>query len=453
MASYYELSLLDEVEEGNVESVVQLIKAGADVNDTNKVGETALMIALLNGHVKCVGPLIEAGADLNMFSDEGMTALLTAAWEGHDDSVDKLIKAGADLNLVDDIGVTPLMNAAQAGNVNCVNVLIEAGADVNACDKGFRTALHNAAYYVQYKCIDLLLKAGVDVNIKTDEGITALMIAVADQHEDCKRLQSTDVKYLLPNHDHVKSVQLLLDAGTDVNATGPEESTTLINAAKNGHTECIGLLVEGGADVNQGDHKGKTALHHACDLGRFHCVDALIKAGADVNRTEDDGCTPLMVANNEVCMRLLLGAGAQINREGKSETNAITLTVEFKDRHDEDVLLLIAAGEKIQDNDLEELPEILKSLDVTLSLKHICREAIRNHLLKLDPHQHLFSRIPHLGVPAPLTEFLLYHVSPEVDLMEADRKYGWTLRFPFLVRCRAAAVSGRAETVSCFGPL
>ena len=53
--------------------------------------------------------------------------------------------------------------------------------------------------------------------------------------------------------------------------------------------------------------------------------------------------------------------------------------------------------------------------DAKMPLKHICREAIRNHLLKLDPHQNLFGRIPKLGLPSALTSYLLYNLSLEVD--------------------------------------
>ena len=50
-----------------------------------------------------------------------------------------------------------------------------------------------------------------------------------------------------------------------------------------------------------------------------------------------------------------------------------------------------------------------------LSLKHLCREAIRKHLLELDPHSHLFGRVPKLGLPTLLNEYLLYDVTFEND--------------------------------------
>ena len=39
---------------------------------------------------------------------------------------------------------------------------------------------------------------------------------------------------------------------------------------------------------------------------------------------------------------------------------------------------------------LEDLPEELQFEEETMELKHICREAIKKHLLKLDLHSNLF---------------------------------------------------------------
>ena len=77
-------------------------------------------------------------------------------------------------------------------------------------------------------------------------------------------------------------------------------------------------------------------------------------------------------------------------------------------------MLLYAAGETLDGTYVDKIPEELKFEDEKVELKQICREAIRKHLLKLDPHQHLFSRIPQLGLPF-LTEYLLFNQSLDDD--------------------------------------
>ena len=78
-------------------------------------------------------------------------------------------------------------------------------------------------------------------------------------------------------------------------------------------------------------------------------------------------------------------------------------------------MILFAAGEKYDDEDFKMFPNILKEMCVQFQLKHICREAIRKHLLDLDPHQHLFGRIPKLGLPSALVQCLLYNMSLDND--------------------------------------
>ena len=48
-----------------------------------------------------------------------------------------------------------------------------------------------------------------------------------------------------------------------------------------------------------------------------------------------------------------------------------------------------------------------------LSLHDHCRRSIRQRLLEVDNHAHLFFRVPLLGFPKSLTSFLLYDI--EID--------------------------------------
>ena len=46
-----------------------------------------------------------------------------------------------------------------------------------------------------------------------------------------------------------------------------------------------------------------------------------------------------------------------------------------------------------------------------INLKELCRESIRKHLLQLNLHQCLFSKIPQLGLPKLLTQYMLCNMS------------------------------------------
>ncbi len=90
-------------------------------------------------------------------------------------------------------------------------------------------------------------------------------------------------------------------------------------------------------------------------------------------------------------------SGAKLNQEGTS------VHVQGLDLCGPDCILL-AAGER----SLEK--HILKD-----DLQAHCRSAIRRHLLSLDPHSHLFNRIPRLPLPSAVKDYLLFHVSLEED--------------------------------------
>ena len=79
---------------------------------------------------------------------------------------------------------------------------------------------------------------------------------------------------------------------------------------------------------------------------------------------------------------------------------------------DQQVLLLLsAAGEMIDNSQLAKVvpPDCLhQQLDDKMHMKRMCRNAIREHLLHLDPHSHLFDRIPQLRLPSSLNRYLLF---------------------------------------------
>ena len=122
------------------------------------------------------------------------------------------------------------------------------------------------------------------------------------------------------------------------------------------------------------------------------------------------------------CIRRLLRAGSHINQSFSDAIsnyqNALGIMLDYESRTNTDIdtlMFLYAAGETLDGTEEDKIPEELKFKEEKLELKHICREAIRKHLLKLDPHQHLFGRIPQLGLPSIVTEYLLFNQSLDDD--------------------------------------
>ena len=61
------------------------------------------------------------------------------------------------------------------------------------------------------------------------------------------------------------------------------------SAAIQGHIECLKELIAAGADINKEDKDGRTALWTAANQGHIECLKELIAAGADINKEDKDG--------------------------------------------------------------------------------------------------------------------------------------------------------------------
>jgi len=120
--------------------VKKYIKDGADLEETNDIGESILACGI---HAKCdfdlLMLLIENGADIYDFDEEGVSIFDMAIAYDNLEMVNFIIKKGIDVNkTMRRSGFTALMAAACYGRVEIIQKLIEQGVDKYALDsKGF----------------------------------------------------------------------------------------------------------------------------------------------------------------------------------------------------------------------------------------------------------------------------------------------------------------------------
>ena len=128
-----------------------------------------------------VAALLARGIDPNTVDPQGNPALVVAARSGFEPTVDVLLRGGAKVNARNQFGDSAVMVAALGGYVSIVRKLLARGAD-------FDHGGWNALTYAATNVVRLLLDAGADVNAKGPNGTTALMMAVRGGHADTVEL-------------------------------------------------------------------------------------------------------------------------------------------------------------------------------------------------------------------------------------------------------------------------
>ena len=227
-----------------------------------------------------------------------------------------------------------------------------------------------------------------------------------------------------------------------MNMTTPEGKVPLVEASINWFNEGVKILIQGGADVNKFcPYCDETPLMVATSRGNTKITELLLEGGADVNSANSNGYTALMEVASRVpilksdeytenylgCPKILLRYGAKINYVNIDSHNALYCVLHRPIRssqHSDICRLLFVAGETLDGITGAKIPVCLKFDDVKLELKYICREVIRKHLLNLDPHTHLLSRVPRLGLPSLLTEYLLHEMSLDDDIDDNSNGHG-----------------------------
>jgi ankyrin repeat protein len=233
--------LIDAVKRHDSVAVNALLDRGADVDEAEGDGATALHWAAQLDDLATVESLLQAGATADQPNRFNVRPLELAANNGNQEIVERLLDAGADANARSREGQTPLMSAALNGSGEAVAALLAHGAEVDATES-FRgqTALMLAAGEGNVAAARALIAAGANVTARSKAGFTPLLFAVRNARLD--------------------AVRLLLDRGANVNDLAPDGTSALNVATLNAFYEVASVLLDHGADPNLPDARA-SPLH------------------------------------------------------------------------------------------------------------------------------------------------------------------------------------------------
>lgn len=119
---------------------------------------------------------LERGADVNQTNIHGWTALHFASYNSHPEIVRLLLEFGANINQRSNWGYTALHYASELGCLEIARLLLDWGVNVDQLDRDGCTALHYASYRGHLETVRLLLERGVDATLKNNSGKTAVSV-------------------------------------------------------------------------------------------------------------------------------------------------------------------------------------------------------------------------------------------------------------------------------------
>ncbi|UJR08665.1 hypothetical protein I4U23_012923 [Adineta vaga] len=172
--------------EGRTNEIEQMIHEGADLNDTDEVGNTPLWLAYINGHLDTVFALLELNVDINRRTGSILATDFHRACGWADEIfIDILCNYTTNLNLIDRYGKTPLIYAIEyrttlsdSNEEDLISLLIKKGANVNHIDMSGLTPLFYAIYRGISSIVKLLLTYGADYKFENLLGYSPFRYAL-----------------------------------------------------------------------------------------------------------------------------------------------------------------------------------------------------------------------------------------------------------------------------------
>ncbi|KAF5281853.1 hypothetical protein FQR65_LT14497 [Abscondita terminalis] len=171
----------------SISFITKLIRAGCDINATNKFGQTCLHVALLCSSTDTLRMLIENGADVNVQDDEKRTPLHYAVDDDNYEAVCMLLCYGIDVSVLCKDNMSAFNLALYRNRTDIAQVLFPYYDQFFDADLDGYNALHLAAWHKNELAFDLV-NAGIDVNFLTFDGSSPLILSLDYETDDLFKL-------------------------------------------------------------------------------------------------------------------------------------------------------------------------------------------------------------------------------------------------------------------------
>lgn len=315
----------------SLELIQIFVERGAKLHFTDNNGQSPLHIAVSYFNTKerersiaILRLLLEGGADPYLKNDSGETAIDIATVRLKDPEVAAILKGEYDFetpnSLENQVSGMSLHAAILAHDYETIKAHIAFGTNVNEISEeenhsSSLSPLGTACYLLDLKAVELLLDAGADVNVKNNLGETAhakWFQYLGDRYFEFEAAENKTVE---------KIMKLSIEKGLDINAIVDDRGNSLLIKASEFLARCsivngssipmqtLKVLLQKKVDVNASNLEGKTALMYLCENARHRDLDLIIdflERDAEVGALDKQGYTPMMylAKNREMSITL-----------------------------------------------------------------------------------------------------------------------------------------------------
>ncbi|XP_072594904.1 ankyrin repeat and death domain-containing protein 1A isoform X13 [Vulpes vulpes] len=287
---------------GHEQAVQLLLQHEVAVDDEDAFGMNALLLSAWFGHLRILQILVNSGAKIHCENKDGFTLLHCAAQKGHVPVLAFIMEDLEDVPLdrADKLGRTAFHRAAEHGQLDALDFLVGSGCDHSVKDKEGNTALHLAASRGHLAVLQRLVDIRLDLEEQNTEGLTALHAAAEGVHADCVQLlleAGSSVNALTQKKQsclHYAALggsedvaRALIHAGGQTNVADHGASPMHL-AVKHNFPALVQLLIDAGSDLDATDNRQQTPLHLAAEHARQDIAEMLLIARVNLNLRDKD---------------------------------------------------------------------------------------------------------------------------------------------------------------------
>ena len=331
----------------DIETVKWLLAEGFNLEEKDNQGNTVFLSAVWNGCTQLLKFLKIEGADIKDSNKNGENALMRVCSCSRDiDAVNWLWAEEFNLEEKNNDRNIVFLCAAQNENIplQILRLLQDKGAEMKVRNKNGQTALTNVCYGSgDIETVKWMLAEGFNLEEKDNLGQTAFLCAAWNGNTQLLNFlkgEGADIKAKNKNEQNAlmnvcsgsgntDAIKWLLAEGFSLKEKDNQGNTAFLSATCNGSRKLLKFLKGKGADTKVHNKYGQNALMNVCSYSNdIDAVKWLLKEGFDLEEKNDEGDTAFLCAaqNENIPHRILClleDEGADTNVKNNNGQNAL----------------------------------------------------------------------------------------------------------------------------------